>query len=69
MTEKIEKGGYVMTKPFGACLVRRRYILTGGGKGTPTLWYEVQTSTKARGTMHVQQSLCTRRATEREYKR
>jgi len=66
--EKIERGGYIMTKPFGACLVLRRYIRTTE-KGAASLWYHVSSSSKNNGTFHVPQTLCTRRATEQEYKR
>ncbi len=66
--EKIEKGGYIMTKPFGACLVVRRYIV-GREKGTPALWYEVKPSSKNDARIHVPETLCTRRATEQEFKR
>lgn len=68
ITEKIEKGGFIMTKPFGACKVIRRYISTTE-KGVATLVYEVVLSTKNTISFHVMQSLCTRRATEQEFKR
>jgi hypothetical protein len=65
LDEKIEKGGYVMTIPFGVMKVVRRYRVVD----SDTLWYEVKSPNPTDEiSFHVQEYLCKRRATEQEWK-